>query len=552
MPRGKSKKRAADEMDEPASTSTVNVKKLSKKQKDAMLAQLMREKKSTADAEKTKKRTKEKKAEEDAEREYQASLSVQAPPTKKSRTVSSARSAHTSSSSPIVTVATTTTTPKSQAPVRTRLRSVSAERDEDDEVRSVDGYESGNGVRYALDPSLPGVVPGDDELLNARKGRLPKGSAAPAAVSGVKEKAAKGTAAITIGAAQLLSSSTSKNKKTPLKPMSISSDNSSDSSSSESDASDGPTSDVGQHTPYKRSTPPPGKAVPALSALTPHSRTISDDARSNYTVFLATEEAFPEEKEALRQARCYWLAAADAAAAAAATASYGNEGSGDDDAQGYINRMSRYRKSRVYKNDMNAITAGVDSAFRGHIVNDAEGLVESQWQLEELNAERRKALVQKLLHHGAFTFADHNERKGHFGCPVVPRLLRKAFLTKEVKKGHALGLGANLHVFAEVPPALVAFLLTAIECILKRWETGTYNKRLHFTMAAFEPVYTRHLQALHQVENRAPRKLDEIRKEIWTTAIANTSIGSAIQVVDDDGGYMRPEDLDGLDADVAA
>ncbi|KZV81837.1 hypothetical protein EXIGLDRAFT_779282 [Exidia glandulosa HHB12029] len=55
-------------------------------------------------------------------------------------------------------------------------------------------------------------------------------------------------------------------------------------------------------------------------------------------------------------------------------------------------------------------------------------------------------------------------------------------------------------------------------------------------MAAFEPVYTRHLQALHQVENRAPRRLDDIRKEIWTTAIANTSIGSAIQVVDDEDG----------------
>lgn len=56
----------------------------------------------------------------------------------------------------------------------------------------------------------------------------------------------------------------------------------------------------------------------------------------------------------------------------------------------------------------------VDSSFRGHVVADAEPLVENEWNLTELSEEECREKVQQLLKDGRFTFADPLKVRSRF------------------------------------------------------------------------------------------------------------------------------------------
>lgn len=54
--------------------------------------------------------------------------------------------------------------------------------------------------------------------------------------------------------------------------------------------------------------------------------------------------------------------------------------------------------------------------------------------------------------------------------------------------------------------------------MLRRWATGTYDQKVYFTAASYEPHYKRHLAALHQFQARDPLAFHTVRAEIWRMA----------------------------------
>ncbi|KZV78681.1 hypothetical protein EXIGLDRAFT_517728 [Exidia glandulosa HHB12029] len=187
-------------------------------------------------------------------------------------------------------------------------------------------------------------------------------------------------------------------------------DDSSTSDSSLSSDDEGANDVQGDFTPYQRPKVKDGRTFPALSAMSPTTRPRLEDARSRYSIWLATHDAFPSEKEARRAARGAMLTELNTVHRSCA------DESDVEEQQRVGRRVSRFHKQPSYKKDTTAITEGVDSTFRGHIVYDAESLVAAEWKLDDLNEEECREKVQNLLHKGNFAFADW---EGEKECLVV-------------------------------------------------------------------------------------------------------------------------------------
>lgn len=81
--------------------------------------------------------------------------------------------------------------------------------------------------------------------------------------------------------------------------------------------------------------------------MSPTSKAISEDARTVYSIFLATEDAFPKDKDGKRQARKSFLQQVDAL-----THTNGTLDSDDEEGDRRVRRGDRYAADPTYKEDM--------------------------------------------------------------------------------------------------------------------------------------------------------------------------------------------------------
>ena len=173
--------------------------------------------------------------------------------------------------------------------------------------------------------------------------------------------------------------------------------------------------------------------------------------------------------------------------------------------------------------------------LQGKIKTKAQGAVSGIYGiLSQLSKEEIKALVKMLLHKVTFTFCD--PKKVHlvyqrFGVVSANNTFGKciSLFTNEIfalllahqwfdpSKKSSEGVGDYATSFNPVPPPLIALIATAIECVLRCWESGTY-KSVSFTDHDFAKVYHRHSNSLAQFEAKQPVNLQKLCCTFWEDA----------------------------------
>ncbi|KAF8120118.1 hypothetical protein EV363DRAFT_1192076 [Boletus edulis] len=107
--------------------------------------------------------------------------------------------------------------------------------------------------------------------------------------------------------------------------------------------------------------------------------------------------------------------------------------------------------------------------------------------------EANRTLVEALKHKSTFAYLDPRDRSipnSMYRNPLILKLIKTVWFCDV----HADGVRFTRY-FSPFPVQVVAFVLTAIECAIDEWSTGTLKKH-NFEGKRYSAVYARHLKDL--------------------------------------------------------
>ncbi|KAG6376830.1 hypothetical protein JVT61DRAFT_1856 [Boletus reticuloceps] len=108
--------------------------------------------------------------------------------------------------------------------------------------------------------------------------------------------------------------------------------------------------------------------------------------------------------------------------------------------------------------------------------------------------EANRLLVEALKYKSTFAYLDPRDRSvpnSMYRNPLILKVIKTVWFSDV----HADGVRFGTQYFSPLPVKVIAFVLTAIECAIDEWSTGTPKKH-NFEGKKYSAVYVRHLKDL--------------------------------------------------------
>lgn len=213
-------------------------------------------------------------------------------------------------------------------------------------------------------------------------------------------------------------------------------------------------------TPYNRRVNPRRQSAILENSLSPTSRHAFDSLKTEYLVFVLTENGFPTLDDTLDYLKAH-LPAAFAAAH-------------------QVKKKQRTARASdpEFNLDMGKLLHSKSSGVRNHLINAAKDIVVAQYKLDTFKTGRdRKREVKRLLNRSSFVHTDPtNTDEGMFEHPAIRAVIEKAFF-RSSKPSYNLGrVDKFKKQFDPLPTKLIILATVAIKCALDQWKDGVFSQ----------------------------------------------------------------------------